>query len=116
MAWTIEDPIVVEGVKMANITGYTQELDAFDLSECVVDGYDTSGRLELWLPHTAAAAFVADLDQWALSYLTSNVQKFINSQEISKTRTVRRKLSTPRNSQKYRLRTLEMISERWRSF
>ena len=63
---------------MANITGYTQELDAFDLSECVVDGYDTEGRLELWLPHTAAAAFVADLDQWALSYLTSNVQRFFD--------------------------------------
>ncbi len=78
MAWTIEDPIVVNGVKMAKISGYTQELDSFDLSECVVDGYDTSGRLELWLPHTAAAAFVADLDQWALSYLTSNVQRFFN--------------------------------------
>ena len=78
MAWTIEDPIVVNGVKMANITGYNQELDAFDLSECVVDGYDTSGRLELWLPHLSAAAFIADIDQWALSYLTSNVQRFFN--------------------------------------
>ena len=79
MAWTIEDPIVVEGVKMAKISGYNQELDAFDLSECVVDGYDTdSERLELWLPHLSAAAFIADIDQWALTYLTSNVQRFFN--------------------------------------
>ena len=78
MAWTIDDPIVVNEVKMAKISGYNQELDSFDLSECVVDGYDTSGRLELCLPHTAAAAFVADLDQWALSYLTSNVQRFFD--------------------------------------
>ena len=78
MAWTIEDPIVVNEVKMAKISGYDQELDSFDLSECVVDGYDTSGRLELWLPHTAAAAFIADIDQWALTYLTSNVQRFFN--------------------------------------
>ena len=79
MAWTIEDPIVVEGVKMAKISGYNQELDAFDLSECVVDGYDTdSERLELWLPHLSAAAFIADIDQWALTNLTSNVQRFFH--------------------------------------
>ncbi len=78
MAWTIDDPIVVNEVKMAKISGYNQELDAFDLSESVVDGYDTSGRLELWLPHLSAAAFIADIDQWALSYLTSNVQRFFN--------------------------------------
>ena len=64
---------------MAKKSGYTHELDAFDLSECVVDGYDTdSERLELWLPHLSAAAFVADLDQWALTYLTSNVQRSFN--------------------------------------
>ena len=31
-AWTIDDPIVVNGVKTAKLTGYAQELDAFDLS------------------------------------------------------------------------------------
>ena len=69
---------MVNEVKMAKISGYNQELDSFDLGECVVDGHDTSGRLELWLPHLPAAAFIADIDQWALSYLTSNVQRFFN--------------------------------------
>ena len=78
--WTIEDPKVVDGVKMAKISGYTQELDAFDLSECVIDtGPDTdSERLELWLQEPSAAAFIAGVDQWALTYLTSNIQRFFN--------------------------------------
>ncbi len=79
MAWTIEDPTVVNGVKLAKISGYNQELDAFDLSECVVWVYDDySERLELWLPHLSAAAFIAEIDQWALSYLTSNAERFFN--------------------------------------
>ena len=79
MAWTIEDPTVVNGVKMAKISGYNQELDAFDLSECVVWVYDDySERLELWLPHLSAAAFIADIDQWALTHLTNNAERFFD--------------------------------------
>jgi hypothetical protein len=81
MAWTIEDPIVVNSVKTAKITGYAQELEAFDLSECIVErGPDTEHpeRLELWLQHTPAAAFIASIDTFALAFLMSNVQRFFN--------------------------------------
>ena len=80
-AWTIDDPIVVNGVKTAKLTGYAQELEAFDLSECVVDrGPDTENpeRLELWLQHTSAVEFIARVDELALAILTSNAQRFFN--------------------------------------
>ena len=76
--WTIDDPRVVNGVKTAKINGDTQE--SFR-DECVVHkGPDTDNpeRLELWLPHTSAAEFIAGADSWALTYLTSNAQRFFN--------------------------------------
>ena len=79
--WTIDDPIVVNSVKTAKITGYMQELEAFDLSECMVErGPDTENpeRLDLWLQHTSAAAFIARIDDFALTILTSNAQRFFN--------------------------------------
>ncbi len=80
-AWTIDDPIVVNGVKTAKLSGYAQELDYFDLSECVVHrGPDTEDpeRLELELQHASAAEFIARLDQLAMAILTSTAQRFFN--------------------------------------
>jgi hypothetical protein len=81
MAWTIDDPIVVNGVKTAKLRGYAQELDDFDLSECVVErGPDVENpeRLELWLRHTSAAEFIAIIDNFALAVLMSNAQRFFD--------------------------------------
>ncbi len=79
--WTIEDPIVVNGVKTAKVLGYRQELEAFDLSECSVDrGPDLANpeRLELWIMDQSAAAFLARLDIFALRILMSNAQRFFD--------------------------------------
>ncbi len=79
--WTIEDPIVVNGVKTAKMLGYRQELDPFDLSECSVDrGPDLANpeRLELWIMDQSAAAFLARLDIFALRILMSNAQRFFD--------------------------------------
>ncbi len=81
MAWTIEDPIVVNSVKTAKITGYAQELDDFDLSECMVHRGGLTlitQRLELCLQHTSAVEFIARVDQLALTILTSYAQRFFN--------------------------------------
>ena len=69
---------MVNGVNTATISGNTQE--SFR-DECVVHkgpDADYPERLELWLPHTPAAEFIAGVDQWALTYLTSNAQRFFN--------------------------------------
>ena len=78
---TIDDPIVVNGVKTAKLTGYAQELDYFDLSDCVVHrGPDTENpeRLELELRHASAAEIVAVIDNFALACLASNAQRFFD--------------------------------------
>ncbi len=80
-SWTIADPVVVSGVKTAKILGYRQELDPFDLSECIVDrGPDLANpeRLELWITDQSAAAFLARIDIFALRILMSNAQRFFD--------------------------------------
>ncbi len=80
-SWTIDDPIVVDGVKTAKLRGYAQELDPFDLSECIVHrGPDAENpeRLELELPHASAAEIVAAIDTFALACLASNAQRFFD--------------------------------------
>ena len=76
--WQLDDPRVVDGVKTAMLPGDTRA--SFE-SPCMVHkGPDPEDpeRLELWLPHTPAAEFIAGVDQWALTYLTSNAQRFFN--------------------------------------